>query len=513
MVAGDAGAAGGGADAGVAQGGSDGGGVAQGASDGGLSMIPQPAPTLLEAGATVIEDVSPDENSVLVSHQPVNTQPDGLTLVTVGAPPRTLIARSGSWGWFSPDGRSIVFGAQYGQPGELNLAHSDGSGSRQLTTRSSYPSFAGRWFYYDDESGAGVSLYRVLAPDGEPELIASFQPPQGLSFLPSPDGESVAWCHYLANFTSECYLRAAGSATPVKIADGLLGTPRWAPDGSFLVGACEIISLDGSSRRWCDSAKAGSSSVSNDFRYAVVALDNGSWPPTQADLEIRLHDFATGATTVVPTPGPFDGGVFRPSFYVGLTGDGSRLIAELGASLFTASTSDLRWTEVSATGANNSRFSTLAVSPDSRKVAIYGDQGLVESVDGNAPRVVGPPGRSLQYGQRLRFEPAGGLDKAFFFDAYANAWLANGDGSGDWLVASGVGDCDWVGRKALCLRAPAMANPPLPNEVVVVTDTGKAFSTQVEAEAYWRLAARLTAHKLFYVAPGGGLYVSDAPAP
>src|SRR5207245_6431662 len=70
------------------------------------------------------------------------------------------------------------------------------------------------------------------------------------------------------------------------------------------------------------------------------------------------------------------------------------------------------------------------ISPDSR-VIVAGDLGEnVVSIDGAPPRpLLRPDGTPAS---APSFEPAGGPDKAIFYD-HDDSWLANADRSGDWV--------------------------------------------------------------------------------
>jgi hypothetical protein len=184
---------------------------------------------------------------VLVAHQ---YPPADVELVTIGEPTRPLVSNLPYVSArLSPDGRSIVFTQPHLEepysetPYALSLARGDGTGAGLLAAKSGYSTFAGPWFYYDDESGPSISLYRLLPPDGNPEMLATFDPPHAypsgsFSASNSPDGKSVAYCHSPAPTVSDCFLLSPMTATPVPLPGPVpisrpgRGQPRLACDGA-----------------------------------------------------------------------------------------------------------------------------------------------------------------------------------------------------------------------------------------------------------------------------------------
>jgi hypothetical protein len=458
---------------------------------------------LLDAAATMIVAVSPDEQRVLVSSQ---YPASDLELVTIGGPTTTLAAASpGVWGGFSPDGRSILFTRPLQSSYEWHLARADGTGARLLTVKSDYNQFAGRWLYYEDENSPTIAFYRLLPPDGEPQLLATFDPPHAFpsgsfSAVTSPDGESVAYCHSPSAGAENCFLLAAGSTRPVT----LPGAARvWSPDGRWLLsGFCEMVDLSGSVREVCDP-QVESAGVSPDGKTLAIVSLGSTWPPSQSSVHIRLHSVATGTDVMLPTP-PFDGGVYRPAFFFQFTPDGSRVIAFLGASAFSAPVAGGPWTQIVSDGPPIPHRGEVYVSLDSRIIAVPSESlGLVESINGAPPATIG-----AFFG--VAFEPPGGLGKALFISEYQDAAvLANANGSGDPLQLPRIGECNWVDRAALCLRWSSGK----PNQLVVVTDEGQQLSVTSHDTSNWRTTGQLTAHRLFYVSYSGGLCVMDYRKP
>src|SRR6266446_4206822 len=244
----DAGSGASGADAGSISGGYD-AGTAQ-AIDAG-AWNPDATATLLDSDVISIAGVSADEQRLLVSR---TYPPSDMELVTVGTPAVTLTSGTPyTSARFSPDGRSILLlqpSAIQDDP-TLTLIRGDGTAARQLTSASRWAGFAGRWLYYDDESGADEVLYRLLPPDGDPQVIASFPPPHAfpgasLDYSTSPDGESVLYCHSPSGGVENCFL-----TSPVSASLPVPGWVRlWAPDGRWVIsGGCTLIDATGASRQ------------------------------------------------------------------------------------------------------------------------------------------------------------------------------------------------------------------------------------------------------------------------
>src|SRR5438128_645415 len=83
---------------------------------------------------------------------------------------------------------------------------------------------------------------------------------------------------------------------------------------------------------------------------------------------------------------------------------------------------------------------------------------------GASPRgIQSPDGASIG---GVAFEPAGGLNKAIFFGG--GKWLANSDGSGNWLALSGD-YCWWAGRHGICATLAASSSSAT---FVATTDDG-----------------------------------------
>jgi hypothetical protein len=307
---------------------------------------------------------------------------------------REPVARCGaSSGWRDSNGRAIVFNTRSrDEPYNLNLARGDGSGIRRLTSLSSRSALGRSSLYYVDAAGTDASVYRIALPDGKPELLATFPPPHdSVDLTSSPGGESVAYCHSQQLGSDRCFLLSPTSVTPHPLPHGIGAI--WARDGSWLLGSsCELIEMSGQTRKICDDPATTIDTLtpttvaSPDGRFLAVL--SGRWPPAQESLRIHVYEVQTATDLAFSTPGPFDGTVFRPALHLRFTPDGSRLIAELGDSLFTAASTGGSWIEVSADGAHDPGHGTLAVSPDSHIVAITGSHGVVESIDGGPPRAV-----------------------------------------------------------------------------------------------------------------------------
>ena len=474
-----------------------------------------------------IKAVSPDGNRVLVaptlhffSVGPM--EPVGLSLVTRGQETRVLVPapRIGDAS-FTPDGRSIIFEtAEYGQFQDLNLARADGSGVRRLALRHSYlPSgrfaLSGPWLYYTEESDVASSLYRVDPPGGAPELLADFRRAgEGSAALwgtTSPDGESVAyWFWSSLGRPADGYLQWAGSAAPLRLpaTEDYRWWAIWAPDGSWLlIHPCVLVDMAGGVQTLCDASNwtAGMPALSPDGRFlATLARDSSGW-------NVHLITVPTGTDVVLASLGPIDEPWFRSAYAVAFTPDGSRVVAVVGYSSFSASIDGGPWTSISSNrGSHYPNEPVLPdISPDSRIIADRSVDGIVESIDGGPPHGIHSPDGSPV--AALSFEPSGGQDKAIFW-AGERTWLANADGTGDWLQLTSAAWCQWSARTAVCRVSHPDPLTMSSSDVYAVTDDGK----QVVTLARNTISSAVIDRSLFYIHSTGGLYVVDGlpqPAP
>jgi hypothetical protein len=458
--------------------------------------------TLLDPCATEIYSVSPQGDAVLANHQPFLRSAD-LFLVTRNAVTRVGPEGPAVWGAFSPNGRWIEFHvAGQGQDGDLRIARPDGSGARVLAAHpfafysDADPVSAGRWLYYTDVSDAAVSVFRVQAPNGEPEPIHSWPAgnifKHGVQMTVSPDGESVVYCG-----NDACTLRRADGAT-FRAPDSFLPVPAWAPDGAHVwTSGCQVMDLAGNviDVPGCTDADSWYRAWSPDGRRIAT------WLLSTFTNDVRVLDLSTGEVTKLPMPSPADQSVFRPRKEISFTPDSSRVVVVAGHASFTAPVTGGAWTMVSPEhGSACLACSDIPVtSPDSRVVADGSLDGLALSVDGAPPRIIrSPDGEDVRW---LTFEPAGGLGRAAFRTRSGKLWFASADGTADWtLIAANSDGCEWAGRTALCRVAGGITAVPDDASQIV----------PVAPASLWRVVGG----HLFYVAHGGGLFViDDLPQP
>jgi hypothetical protein len=468
------------------------------------------APAQVADGVKVIFAVSPDERSVLVSHESLGpcdcggmcSAPVELSLLTGGA--STSLGATAHWARFSPDGNFILFGMSC-RPG-LGLARADGTGARPLPPRATW-SFAGPWLYYSELAGTTLSLYRLRRPDGMPELVVSFPAPQGPGGFhdePAPDGEAVTYC----DPANDCHLQSFSGGAPVKIPPG---TNQWSPGGGwFLSSPCTIIDRAGNKVWSCDAASLlqPPAIFADDLRL-VFAARNGN------QMDVHVHTVATGAEVVLPSL-PLRSGELK----IALAPDDSRVVVALPSAsatnpnfpdtIFSASASGGDWTLLSSDA-----WPSFTISPDSRIVAATtAPDGVTESIFGGPPHRVGPIGEKLAFG--VLFEPPGGLGKAIFYGPDAtgtsfNSLIANADGTGDWLHLPPKVFCNgWAMHTAICWAyQDTYLNPPY--DIIIVTDDGKQAGTVAQRVIAFDFAP--TARKFYYLTTSGGLYAVDNPRP
>jgi hypothetical protein len=339
-----------------------------------------------------------------------------LTLVVRGESSKTL-APGGIWeASFSPDGRSMVF---RDSTDHVWLAGADGTGARDLTTHALDFTFAGRWFYYTDGDARQMYLFRLLAPDGQPELVGSapqpsWDPPaSGYNAIPygvSSDGEMVVVCN---GTEDSCQLITAGNP-PIQMPPNTYAA--FSPDSRWLLNGCELHdNQTGISRTFCDTADWGNPQFAADDVH--VALFSGG--------NLRVLDLTTAVQTQLPKP------PFWPD-PMGITSDGSRVYAQDGrGGAWFIDTSGGDWTQLGSDPSPSVRAllnsGGLGVSQDTRVLAFgSSSQGIVESVDGGPPRVITHDGkplaglvpRFLSPGNQGKASPPGGLPQPHLVDRF-----------------------------------------------------------------------------------------------
>lgn len=478
-------------------------------SDGGTANTTTTG-TLLETGIAQLQSVSPDGRRVLVSRKGSVSWGDGLVLATRGEA-SVEMSPQGAWttGFFTADGTSIVFAV--GDPGtaigpSISLAHADGSAARLLAARSSFRLQQRGWLYYSDDSDGGTSLYRVALPDGAPELIdrhsGTYDVYQPVFATVSPTTDSIAY-YFETSATEQPRLLPAGSRTPIALP--ALPSGMWAPDGAWLIlQGCQVTDMQGRVRPLCDS-NGNVAALSSDGSVALAAVSTPNGP------QLHVISTATGADTTLPPLPAVDWSVFRPRFELGLTPDGSRVVAIAAhASFSISSAGGASWTMISADhgAVGMSESDWVRISPDSRIIvdASLATGTLVESIDGGAPVALphfegGPV-----------FEPPGGLGKAIFFDGSYDtraAWIGRADGTGSSRLGQFV-YCEWANRTAICTAMHDDSNSVVSSDLVAITDDGAQRATVATNAVHWTVQGRT----LFYVDSAGRLYaVDDLPTP
>jgi Tol biopolymer transport system component/DNA-binding winged helix-turn-helix (wHTH) protein len=144
---------------------------------------------------------------------------------------------------WTPDGRSIVFTSQRSTLPSLWRVAAGGGPMERETTYPAIGSFSknGRRIAYSEQTSAEpLAIWRAdFAREGGPlmgkrELIRSQYDERDAQ--PSPDGNQIVWMSSRSGF-SEIWMSGANRASPLQLThlSGYSGTPRWSPDGKWIV--------------------------------------------------------------------------------------------------------------------------------------------------------------------------------------------------------------------------------------------------------------------------------------
>jgi hypothetical protein len=476
-----------------------------------LPMLPGLAPVLLERGVQGIFGVTPDEQRLLVTHETMASCTCGFrgsggnctSANTVELSVLTVAGQSNSLGVkadqarFSPDGSFIVYSSWACIEHGVGVARGDGTGAHKITRNDNY-SVAGNWIYFPDDNG--TSLYRVPDADASPELVLA----KLANYDLSPDGESIVNC------TDHCELQSPVGAPPVSFP----GKFAWWERGTNLILTLEPTSLVDRAGKvlWTGGTGVVAWTVS-------AAADGSSFAYVErTDTEVRVHvrQLASSAETVLPAlqlPGWQDLGLGM----VSLAPDGSRFGISLpmqGCSgnlcdevRFAPSSGGSGWTSLT-----DHAWSSFSFSADSRNMFAENNDGLVASIAGGPPQLIGPPGVHLFMGPSP--EPSGGLDKALFetrnrVGNMIHAVIGNADGSGGWNDLPDSVNCfDWAHRAAICWDFSVFPPSDSGTDLIIALDDGTlgTLATQVKGLVY-----APAARKLFYANKTGDLYSVDNP--
>ncbi|MDZ7815010.1 MAG: hypothetical protein U5N86_03110 [Planctomycetota bacterium] len=230
--------------------------------------------------------------------------------------------------YFSPDGQTILFAANYSGYMNLYTMPVEGGEPNRLThgPSSDVPSgwsADGKHVYFYSSLNGSFDAYRVSASGGTPAMIAGALNDAVYGAAPSPDGSKVAFCYRSSYaernradnktyFTSEIYL--ADNTTPAENFERLTKNmyqdfiPLWSADGKYLYfisdrdGAYNVYrkklrSIIGGEKkitdvddykgvRWLSLSQSGRAVVLYNYKLYSLDLDKGDMTP----IDIELYD-------------------------------------------------------------------------------------------------------------------------------------------------------------------------------------------------------------------------------
>jgi Tol biopolymer transport system component/DNA-binding winged helix-turn-helix (wHTH) protein len=212
--------------------------------------------------------LSPDGRTVAFTAPADSSYSEVYTIPVSGGAPRRLTSNAqpgcstvtdlGCIGlMWTPDGKSIVFTSQRSTlPSPWHVAAGGGPMERE-TTYPAVGSFSkdGRRLVYSEQTNAEpLAIWRAdLAGEGGPllgksALIVSQYDERDAQ--PSPDGDRIVWMSSRSGF-SEIWMSGTKSAIPFQLTHlaGYSGTPRWSPDGKWIV--FDTLPLNGKNVQIC----------------------------------------------------------------------------------------------------------------------------------------------------------------------------------------------------------------------------------------------------------------------
>jgi len=221
---------------------------------------------------------------------------------------------------WTPDGKSIVFTSQRSTLPSLWHVAAGGGPMERETTYTAIGSFSkdGRRIVYSEQTSAEpLAIWRAdFATEGGPlqgnsELIRTQYDERDAQ--PSPDGDRIVWMSSRSGF-SEIWMSSAKSASPLQLTRlaGYSGTPRWSPDGKWIVfdtlplngKNVQIFVVDAEGRNLHSITSGPYDSVvpswSRDGKSIYFASSRmGTW-------QVWKHSLENGAETQLTKRGGFD---------------------------------------------------------------------------------------------------------------------------------------------------------------------------------------------------------------
>lgn len=402
--------------------------------------------------------------------------------------------------YFSADGNVFLFSIK----GWNYVGRSDGTVVPNLAMFPGDHEIVGRWLYYHRQLSDGSwQLFRRIAPDGPPQLIATGDPSttsRGIFHQVSADGEAYWTC---AASATTCQLVLPDAAGPIAVPKNMYG-PVFSPDDKWAVIGCLLVGSNGAMRDLGCKIDVISAAFSEDSQTLVGGVGGIA----------RVITPATGAVRILPAAP-------EPLVSVTVTPNGQRVVGFSGnRHVFVARASGGDWTTLttdpySVRGAPD--FPTgVSISPDSRVIAATSiSRGVVEAVDGvDSVKVVQHDGRPMLYATPV-FEPAGGRGRAIFYENDTSPTyhlvIGNADGSGDWVeVPDWPGFARWTGHSVLVYVASA--STPGTYDLFVTLSTGER-RLLASGVATWFVTESVDRPVLLYTSSAGALYSIPVPQP
>jgi len=153
----------------------------------------------------------------------------------------------------------------------------------------------GRWLVFDSDRRGNADIYRLMLPDGEPELLTE-DPADDMAPYWSPDGQEIVF-HSFRHGTRDVFVMNADGGNERRVTDDPVQEryPSWSPDGNSIVFQSD---RSGQQEVWVISRENRSS----DWGTArQLTFDGGSFPRWSPDG--RWVVYTTGGIWLISPEG------------------------------------------------------------------------------------------------------------------------------------------------------------------------------------------------------------------